>query len=179
MCRDFCFTLNAIHAMSTITFKGNPVQTSGTLPAVGTPAKDFTLIKSDLSPISLADLKGKKVILNIFPSIDTGICAASVRTFNQKAASLANTVVVCVSRDLPFAQARFCGAEGIENVITASDYATGSFGKDYGLEIIDPPFAHLHSRAVVVIDEAGKVAYTEQVPEIAQEPNYEAALAAL
>ncbi len=165
--------------MSEITFKGNPIQTSGTLPAVGEKAKDFTLIKNDLSPVSLADFKGKKLILNIFPSIDTGVCAASVRAFNQKAGSLENTVVVCVSRDLPFAQARFCGAEGIENVITASDYATGDFGKAYGLEIIDPPFAHLHSRAVVVIDENGTVAYTEQVPEIAQEPDYDKALAAV
>ena len=165
--------------MSEITVGGNAINTGGSLPEVGSQAKDFTLTKNDLSTTSLADYSGKKVILNIFPSIDTGICAASVRAFNKQAAELDNAVVLCVSRDLPFAQARFCGAEGIENVITVSDYATGAFGQDYGVTIIDPPFIHLHSRAIVVIDEAGKVVYTEQVPEIGQEPNYEKALAAV
>lgn len=165
--------------MSEVTLGGNAIRTSGSLPEVGSQAKDFTLTKNDLSTTSLSDYKGKKVILNIFPSVDTGVCAASIRAFNKEASNLDNTAVLCVSRDLPFAQARFCGAEGIENVITVSDYATGKFGEDYGLTIIDPPFIHLHSRAIVVIDEEGKVAYTEQVPEIGQEPNYEKALAAV
>ncbi len=119
------------------------------------------------------------MILNIFPSVDTGTCATSVREFNKKASSLENTVVLCISRDLPFAQARFCGAEGIENVVMLSDFATGNFGKDYELEISNGPLAHLHSRAIVVVDENGKVVYTEQVPEIVDEPNYEAALKAI
>ena len=127
----------------------------------------------------MADFKGKNVILNIFPSVDTGTCATSVREFNKKAAELDNTVVLCISKDLPFAQARFCGAEGIENVIMLSDFATGSFGKDYGLEITNGPLAHLHSRAVIVLDINGKVTYTEQVSDIVDEPNYEAALKAI
>ena len=129
--------------------------------------------------ISLDDLKGKKVILNIFPSIDTGVCATSVRTFNQKASSITNTTVLCVSKDLPFAQKRFCGAEGLEQVVNASDFRTGDFGKDYGLTIVDSVLEGLHSRVVIVLDENGTIKYTEQVPEIAQEPNYEACLAAL
>jgi len=165
--------------MATITLKGNNIHTSGNLPKIGEQAKSFTLVKSDLSKASLADFKGSKVILNIFPSIDTGTCAASVRQFNKEAASLNNTKVLCISRDLPFAQARFCGAEGIENVITLSDFATGEFGKDYGLEISDGPLANLHSRAVVIVDENGKVIYTEQVPEIVDEPDYETALSNL
>ena len=165
--------------MAHITLGGNPINTIGELPAVGTKAPNFTLVKEDLSMISLDDLKGKKVILNIFPSIDTGVCATSVRTFNQKASSITNTTVLCVSKDLPFAQKRFCGAEGLEQVVNASDFRTGDFGKDYGLTIVDSVLEGLHSRVVIVLDENGKIKYTEQVPEIAQEPNYEACLAAL
>lgn len=162
--------------MATITLKGTEFNTNGTLPKVGTKAPDFKLTASDLSHKSLEDFAGKKIILNIFPSIDTGTCATSVRTFNKNAAELDNTVVICVSRDLPFAQSRFCGAEGIDNVVLLSDFATGDFGKDYGLEITNGPLAHLHSRAIVMIDEKGFVNYTEQVSEIVDEPNYEAAL---
>jgi thiol peroxidase len=165
--------------MSDITIGGNPIKTSGSLPNVGESAKAFSLTKVDLSLLTLNDLKGSKVVLNIFPSVDTSVCAASIRKFNEQAAELENTKVICISRDLPFAQARFCGAEDIENVMMASDYTTGQFGKDYGLEIIDPPFMNLHSRVIIVIDENGKIAYTEQVPEIGQEPNYENALAAI
>lgn len=165
--------------MAHITLGGNPINTIGELPAVGTKAPNFTLVKEDLSTITLDDLKGKKVILNIFPSIDTGVCATSVRTFNQKASSITNTTVLCVSKDLPFAQKRFCGAEGLEQVVNASDFRTGDFGKDYGLTIVDSVLEGLHSRVVIVLDENGTIKYTEQVPEIAQEPNYEACLAAL
>ncbi len=165
--------------MATITLGGNPVHTSGELPAIGTKAPEFTLVKGDLSTASLSDFKGTKLVLNIFPSIDTGTCATSVRKFNEKAASLENTKVICISRDLPFAQTRFCGAEGIQNVISASDFKDGSFGAAYGLSITDGPLAGLHSRAVVVVDADGNVAYTEQVAEIKDEPNYDAALAAL
>ncbi|HHC79740.1 MAG TPA: thiol peroxidase [Flavobacteriia bacterium] len=165
--------------MATITLKGNPIHTSGELPSIGSQAPDFTLVKDDLSKSSLSDYKGSKVVLNIFPSIDTGTCAASVRQFNKEAAELEDTKVLCISRDLPFAQARFCGAEGIENVINLSDFATADFAKDYGLLITDGPLANLCSRAVVVLDENGKVIYTEQVGEIVDEPNYKAALEAL
>lgn len=165
--------------MATITFKGNPIKTSGELPKVGSKAPNFSLVKDDLSNATLADFKGSKVVLNIFPSIDTGICAMSVKEFNKKAAGLTNTKVLCISKDLPFAQQRFCGAEGIENVINLSDYATGDFSNDYGLLMLDGPLHHLSSRAVIVLDEEGTVVYTEQVPEIVQEPNYEAALASL
>ncbi|TXD49399.1 thiol peroxidase [Polaribacter sp. IC073] len=165
--------------MANITLKGNAINTLGNLPEIGTKAADFSLKTVELSDKSLADFAGKKVILNIFPSVDTGTCATSVRAFNKKASELENTVVLCVSKDLPFAQARFCGAEGIENVIMLSDFATGSFGKDYALEITNGPLAHLHSRAVIVLDEKGKVVYTEQVSDIVDEPNYEAALKAI
>jgi thiol peroxidase len=165
--------------MSTITLGGNPVHTSGELPKIGTQLADFKLVKNDLSIATLADFSGKRVILNIFPSIDTGTCATSVRKFNETAANLNNTVVLCISRDLPFAQKRFCGAEGIENVVNLSDFKDGSFGKTNGLEITDGVLAGLHSRAVIVIDEKGIVLHTEQVQEIADEPNYEAALAVL
>ncbi|MBS4040629.1 MAG: thiol peroxidase [Flavobacteriales bacterium] len=165
--------------MAHITLGGNPINTIGELPAVGTKAPNFTLVKEDLSTITLDDLKGKKVILNIFPSIDTGVCATSVRTFNQKASSINNTIVLCVSKDLPFAQKRFCGAEGLDQVVNASDFRTGDFGKNYGLTIVDSVLEGLHSRVVIVLDENGTIKYTEQVPEIAQEPNYEACLAAL
>lgn len=165
--------------MAKITLKGNPVNTIGNLPEVGTMAPAFTLVKDDLSIKSLSDYKGQKVVLNIFPSLDTGTCAASVRRFNTEASKLENTVVLCISKDLPFAQARFCGAEGLEDVHNLSDFRYGQFGKDYGVEIIDGPLAGLESRAVVVLDEGGTVVYTQQVPEIVDEPDYEAALAAL
>lgn len=165
--------------MAAITLGGNPIHTSGELPKKGIQAPNFTLVKTDLSIATLADYAGSKLVLNIFPSIDTGVCATSVRTFNQKAGELINTKVLCISRDLPFAQKRFCGAEGLENVENLSDFKEGSFGDAYGLTITDGPLAGLHSRAVIVVDEKGLVTYAEQVPEIGQEPNYEAALAAL
>lgn len=165
--------------MAQITLQGNPVETVGELPATGTDAPAFTLVKTDLSETGLADYKGKKVVLNIFPSIDTDVCAESVRHFNKDASSMENVAVLCISADLPFAHARFCGAEGLDNVISLSTFRDTRFGKDYGVEISTSALAGLMSRAVVVIDEAGKVVYTEQVPEIAQEPNYDAALAAL
>ncbi len=149
--------------MAKITLQGNPVNTVGNLPRKGEKAKDFTLVKNDLSRVKLDDFKGSKLVLNIFPSIDTGPCSASVRYFNQAAAGLENTKVLCISRDLPFAQARFCGAEGIKNVVTLSDFATGGFGRDYGLEIADGLFTGLHSRVVIILDEKGKVVYTQQV----------------
>jgi thiol peroxidase len=165
--------------MAQITLKGNLFTTSGDLPAKGSQAKDFKLIRQDLSVATLADYKGKKLILNIFPSLDTGTCAASVRNFNKEVASLENVAVLCISRDLPFAQARFCGAEGIKNVETLSDFATGTFGKDYGLEITNGPLANLHSRVVIILDENQKVIYSQQVPEIVNEPDYTTALASL
>ena len=165
--------------MALITLGGNPTQTIGDLPSIGSNAPDFKLRKTDLSISSLSDYSGSKVVLNIFPSVDTGTCAASVRQFNQEAAELENTKVLCISRDLPFAQSRFCGAEGIENVECLSDFDNGSFGKDYGVEIIEGPFNNLHSRVVIVLDEDGKVLYTEQVPEVGNEPNYKAALEVL
>ena len=165
--------------MAAITLGGNPINTSGELPKVGSKAIDFKLVKGDLSIATLADFAGSKLVLNIFPSIDTGTCATSVRKFNEKASALANTKVLCISRDLTFAQSRFCGAEGLENVINLSDFNTGVFGKDYGLEISDSVLAGLHSRVVIVIDENGVISHTEQVGEIANEPNYDAALAVL
>lgn len=165
--------------MASITLGGNPIHTSGELPKTGTKASDFSLIKTDLSIANLSDFAGKKLVLNIFPSIDTGTCAQSVRTFNESASKLENTTVLCISRDLPFAQKRFCGAEGLDNVINLSDFRTGQFGKNYGLEITDGPLAGLHSRVVMVLDENGTVLHAEQVSEIANEPNYEAALAVL
>jgi len=165
--------------MTKITLKGNPIKTVGKLPKVGKKAPKFSLIKTDLSKAKLKDFKGSKVIMNIFPSLDTGTCAASVRKFNEEASKLENTKVLCISRDLPFAQARFCGAEGLENVITLSDFAKGKFGKSYGVTIDEGPMKHLHSRAVVVLDEEGNVTYTQQVPEIVDEPDYEAVLKAL
>jgi len=162
--------------MANITLKGNAIHTIGNLPKIGTKASNFKLTAVDLSPKSLTDYAGKKIILNIFPSIDTGTCATSVREFNKKATDLKNTVVLCISKDLPFAQARFCGAEGIKNVVMLSDFIDGNFGKSYELEIANGPLAHLHSRAIVIVDENGSVIYTEQVPEIANEPNYNAAL---
>ena len=171
----FEFKLN-LKKMADITLKGNPINTIGNLPKVGSKASEFSLKTVALATNSLSDFIGKNVVLNIFPSVDTGTCATSVREFNKQAAKLENTVVLCISKDLPFAQARFCGAEGIENVVMLSDFATGSFGKDYGLEITNGPLANLHSRAVIVLDTNGKVIHTEQVPDIVDEPNYEAAL---
>ncbi len=165
--------------MASIKLGGNPINTSGELPKVGSKAPDFQLVKTDLGIATLADFVGSKLVLNIFPSIDTVTCATSVRKFNSDASKLPNTKVLCISRDLPFAQKRFCGAEGLENVINLSDFKTGNFGKEYGLEIIDSVLSGLHSRVVIVLDENGVVKYSEQVPEIADEPNYESALAAL
>ncbi len=165
--------------MASITLGGNPINTTGELPKVGSIAPAFSLIKNDLSTATLSDYTGKKLVLNIFPSVDTATCATSVRKFNETASQLQNTKVLCISRDLPFAQKRFCGAEGLENVENLSDFNTGNFGKDYGLEIADSVFAGLHSRVVIVLDENSIVKYAEQVPEIADEPNYEAALASL
>ena len=163
--------------MTTITLGGTPISTIGEIPKNGTKAPDFELTATDLSKKSLSDFHGFTLLLNIFPSVDTGTCATSVRSFNKSAASMENTKVLCISRDLPFAQARFCGAEGLENVITLSDFAKGKFGKAYGLTIEDGPLANLHSRAIVVVNEEGIVTYTEQVPEIGQDPDFEAALA--
>ena len=164
--------------MSQVTLGGNPVNTSGDLPAVGTSAPSFDLAAVDLGNISSADFAGKNVVLNIFPSVDTATCATTVRTFNERAADLDNTAVLCVSADLPFAQGRFCGAEGIANVKTASTFKS-SFGADYGVSLIDGKFKGLLARAVVVIGADGSVKHTELVSEIAQEPNYDAALSAL
>ena len=164
--------------MANITLQGNEIHTSGNLPELGTVAPDFTLVAEDLSEKTLSDFAGKKVVLNIFPSIDTGVCAASARKFNEEASALDNTVVVNVSKDLPFALGRFCASEGLQNVMNLSDYR-GNFGENYGLTIADSPLKGLLSRAVVVLDENGIVKYTEQVPEIAQEPNYAAALEAV
>ncbi|EAQ41430.1 thiol peroxidase [Polaribacter sp. MED152] len=165
--------------MAGITLGGNPINTVGDLPKVGEKALDFNLKTVELKEKSLADYSGKNIILNIFPSVDTGVCAQSVREFNKKASDLENTVVLCISRDLPFAQARFCGAEGIDNVEMLSDFEDGSFGKDYQVTIADSAFKNLHSRAIVIIDADGKIVYTEQVPEIGSEPNYDAALEVL
>jgi thiol peroxidase len=165
--------------MANITLKGNAIKTAGNLPSVGTLAPDFKLTKTDLSDASLKDFAGKKVVLNIFPSLDTSVCAASVRKFNVEAEKLPNTVVLCISKDLPFAHNRFCTTEGLKNVISLSELRDDSFSKAYGVKIIDGPLAGVLSRAVVVLDASGKVVYEEQVPEITQEPNYEAALAAV
>ncbi|MFH1001254.1 MAG: thiol peroxidase [Bacteroidota bacterium] len=165
--------------MAEITLKGNKINTLGFLPQTGAQLPDFKLVKNDLSIATLADYKGKRLVLNIFPSLDTGTCAASVRRFNKEASSLSNTVVLCISKDLPFAQARFCGAEGLNNVETLSDFRTGDFGKDYQVEILNGPLAGLESRAIVVADENGKILYTQQVSEIVDEPDYEKALAVL
>ncbi len=165
--------------MATVTLKGNPFKTSGVLPKINTKAPDFSLTAVDLSSKSLADFAGSKVVLNIFPSIDTGTCAQSVRQFNKEASELENTKVLCISKDLPFALARFCGAEGLDNVISLSDFKTGDFGKDYGVTFTNGPLEGLLSRSVVVLNENGDVIYTEQVTETVDEPNYKAALEAL
>ena len=160
-------------------FKGSPVEIVGELPAVGTKAPEFSLTKNDLSEIRLSELAGKRVVLNIFHSLDTSTCAASVRRFNEEAGKLKDTVVLCASMDLPFAQARFCGAEGLENVVTVSDFRTRSFGDQYGLRVKTGPLAGLLARTVIVIDKEGNVAYTQPVPEVSEEPDYTDVLAAL
>lgn len=165
--------------MASVKLGGNPQHTNGDLPSIGKKATDFNLVKTDLGTVSLNDFSGSKLILNIFPSVDTGTCAASVRQFNKLASELENTKVLCISRDLPFAQRRFCGAEGLDNVISLSDFATGDFGKNYGIELVDGPMKGLHSRSVVVLNENHEVVYSELVPDIKDEPNYDAALAAL
>jgi thiol peroxidase len=164
--------------MAQITLQGNPINTVGTLPATGGAAPAFALTAGDLSEKTLADYAGKSLVLNIFPSLDTGVCATSVRKFNELAAGSGATVL-CISADLPFAQGRFCGAEGIENVVNLSTFRSPAFGDDYGVRIVDGPLAGVMSRAVVVVDAEGNVTYSEQVPEIAQEPDYDAAMAAL
>ncbi|GAB6276522.1 lipid hydroperoxide peroxidase [uncultured spirochete] len=164
--------------MATITFKGNPVHTIGTLPQKGTKTPDFKLTGADLGDVGLATYAGKVKILNIVPSLDTGVCAASARAFNKAAASLGDVVILTISRDLPFAQKRFCEAEGIDKVVTLSELRDREFGKAYGVEMISGPLAGLLSRAVVVLDRGNTVTYTQQVPEISQEPDYESALAA-
>ena len=165
--------------METTAFKGTPVHTCGKLPQVGSIAPQFTLTRGDLTELRSEELKGRRIVLNIFPSLDTAVCATSVRKFNQLAASLDNTTVVAVSKDLPFAQSRFCTTEGIENLIAASAFRSPEFGKEYGVEMTNGPLACLLARAVVVIDETGRVIYEELVPEITHEPNYEAAINAL
>lgn len=165
--------------MAKITFKNSPVETNGELPSNGTVAPDFTLVRKDLSELSLSELKGKNVVLNVFPSLDTEVCAMSVRKFNERASALKDTTVLCISKDLPFAQSRFCAAEGIENVVPLSSFRCDCFEKNYGLLMIDGPLKGLLARAVLVIDKDGKVKYTEIVPEITHEPNYDAAIAAI
>jgi thiol peroxidase len=165
--------------MAQITLKGNPIETVGELPELGSIAPDFCLVKSDLSEVTLKEFAGKQVVLNIFPSIDTPVCSASVRRFNQLAANFTDTVVLCISADLPFAHQRYCEAEGIENVIVLSVYRDHQFGSEYGVRITTGPIAGMLSRAIVIIDRDGKVVYTQQVPEIGQDPDFESALKAL
>ncbi len=165
--------------MAELTLQGLKIDTVGKLPKVGEKAPVFKMIKNDLTVFKLNQYKGKRIILNIFPSIDTGTCAQSVREFNKQAGGLENTKVLCISRDLPFAQARFCGAEGIDNVETLSDFDKGKFGKNYNLTIKNGPFKNLFSRAVIVLNENHKIIHTEQVTEIANEPNYQEALDSL
>ncbi|GAB1309430.1 thiol peroxidase [Urechidicola sp. KH5] len=165
--------------MATVTLKGTAFETVGSLPEVGSKLKDFSLVAGDLSKKNLSDFADSKLVLNIFPSVDTGTCAQSVRTFNKSASSLENTKVLCISKDLPFAQGRFCGAEGIENVVMLSDFISGNFGNDNGLTFTTGPLEGLHSRSIIVIDSDGTVLYTEQVAETVDEPNYNAALAVL
>ena len=165
--------------MPNITFKGNAVHTLGDLPKIGSQAPDFSLTKNDLSPVTLKEFSGKNVILNIFPSIDTPVCQASTRKFNEAVSKLDNTVVLCLSKDLPFALGRFCGAEGLKNVITGSEYKNSDFGNNYKVTITNGILEGLFSRAIVIVGSDGKVIYTEQVPDIAQEPNYEKALSAV
>lgn len=165
--------------MAQLTFKGNPIHTSGDLPAVGQPAPDFKLVANDLKDLSLVDFSGKKKLLNIVPSLDTSVCALSTRKFNEYAKAHPDAVILVISADLPFAQKRFCGNEGLSNVVTLSMMRSRKFAKDYGVLLEDGPLAGLTARAVVVLDENNRVCYSELVPEIAQEPDYNAALAAL
>lgn len=165
--------------MAQLTLGGNPVHTIGDLPQIGVPAPSFSFIGTDMQEFASTHYAGKKIILNIFPSVDTGVCASSVREFNKRASSLENCVVLCVSKDLPFAQQRFCGAEDIDNVVMGSEFQSNEFGSGYGVTLTDSAFKGLYARAIVVIGEDGLVKYTELVPEIGQEPNYEAAIAAL
>ena len=164
--------------MASVRLKGNEIHTSGELPSIGSTAPKFELVKNDLSRVKLSDFSDR-LVLNVFPSLDTGTCAASVRKFNELAAGMDNTKVLCISRDLPFAQSRFCGAEGIENVVMLSDYVDGSFGEDYGLQFTDGPLAGLNSRSIIILDENKSVIYTEQVAETTEEPDYDTALEAL
>lgn len=165
--------------MAKTKLKGNVVNTIGELPSLGNKAPDFVLTKNDLSDVTIGSFKGSKIVMNIFPSIDTGVCATSVRKFNEKAAKLGNTKVLCISRDLPFAHGRFCGAEGIKNVITLSELRNNSFGEKYGVKMTDGPLAGLFARSIIVIDSNGKVAYSQLVSEITEEPDYEKAIEAL
>lgn len=164
--------------MATITLKGNTIHTAGELPKIGKSAPNFTAVSTGLTEVSLSDFKGKKVVLNIFPSIDTGVCAASVRRFHKELSNLNNVQILCISKDLPFALGRFCGAEGIENLVMLSDFR-GDFGNNYEVTITDGPLKGLLSRSIIVLDEEGNVIHTEQVAETANEPNYEAALTKL
>jgi len=165
--------------MAKITLGGNPVETNGEIPNIGSIAPDFVLTAIDSSSITLSHFKGSNLILNIFPSVDTGVCSASVRNFNKLASKIKNTKILCISRDLPFRQDQFCAAEGLDNVIMLSDFKTGAFGKDYGLLMTNGIFDALLSRCVIILNKNNEVIYTEQVPEIGQEPNYEDALEAL
>ena len=165
--------------MAQITLKGNPIHTSGDLPKTGAAAPAFTLVKTDLGETTLKDYAGRRVVLNIFPSLDTPTCATSVRTFNARVSGLPDTTVLCVSADLPFAASRFCSTEGLANVVPASCFRNAEFGTAYGVALVDGPLRGVLARAIVVVDGSGKVLHTELVPEIAQEPNYDAALAAL
>ncbi|MBN2861793.1 MAG: thiol peroxidase [Bacteroidales bacterium] len=165
--------------MAEITLQGNPVNTSGDLPAKGTKAPEFSLVKSDLSSLSLSELTGKKLLLNIFPSLGTSVCATALRKFNQLAAGITNSMVLAISKDLPFVHKDFCAAEGITDVITLSGFRDTAFGKAYGVDILDGLFEGLYARSVVIIDETGKIIYTQLVPEIGDEPDYDAALDSL
>lgn len=165
--------------MATITLKGNPIHTCGSLPAVGSKAPDFKLVAGDLSEATLASFAGKKVILNIVPSLDTGICQLSAKAFNSRSSDIPGVAVVNVSMDLPFAQKRFCDAEKLAHISNLSGFRSPGFGKDYGVAIVDGPLAGLYSRAVVVVDADGNVVHAQQVPEIVQEPDYEAVLSAV
>jgi thiol peroxidase len=165
--------------MAKLTLKGEPVNSSGNLPAIGSKAPDFNLVKSDLTNLKLSELKGKKVILSIFPSQETGTCSAQIRRFNKIAAGKKNVMVLGISKDLPFAHKRFCESEGITNVVTLSGYRDQEFGKLYGVDVLNGVFGGLYARSVIIIDENGKVVYTQQVPEMANEPDYDEVLAAL
>lgn len=177
--REILFPAFNFSFMATITFKGTPVHTGGELPSIGSIAPHFELVKGNLSLLKSDSLMGKRVVLNIFPSLDTGVCATTVRKFNQLVSDMPNTVVLAVSKDLPFAQSRFCTTEGIKNVIPVSAFRDSKFAEQYGVEMLDGPLAGLLARAIVVIDAKGRVVYTELVPEITREPNYSAALYAL